>query len=103
MLCSGQYTRPLLRGQYWAGNAHPFLLGRLQALPSLKGLFAIHKNVATGPEVNAAPENTANLTAPEPNAPPESAQTFVATVDGTAKQFSVLNTRTKDVRSFPVQ
>ena len=33
---------------------------RLKALPSLKGLFAIHKNVSTGPEVNAAPENVAN-------------------------------------------
>ena len=76
---------------------------RLQALPSLKGLFAIHKNVATGPEVNAAPENTANLTAPEPNAPPESAHTFVATVDAQARQFTVLNTRTKDVRTFAVQ
>ena len=38
---------------------------RLQALPSLKGLFAIHKNAATGPEVNAAPENIANLESPD--------------------------------------
>ena len=37
---------------------------RLKALPSLKGLFAIHKNASTGPEVNAAPENIANLEAP---------------------------------------
>ena len=38
---------------------------RLKALPSLKGLFAIHRNVATGPDVNAAPENIANLEAPD--------------------------------------
>ena len=76
---------------------------RLQALPSLKALFAIHKNVATGPEVNAAPENTANLTAPAPTAAPEEAHTCVATGEATAKQFSVLNTRTKETRTFPVQ
>lgn len=76
---------------------------RLQALPSLKALFALHKNVATGPEVNAAPENTANLTAPPPTAAPEEAHTFIATVDPAAKQFTVLNTRTKEARTFPVQ
>ena len=38
---------------------------RLQALPSLKALFAIDKNASTGPEVNAAPENIANLEAPD--------------------------------------
>jgi competence protein ComEC len=76
---------------------------RLQALPSLKALFAIHKNVASGPEVNAAPENTANLTAPEPNVPPEAAHTFRAAVDASAKQFTVTNTRTNETRTFAVQ
>ena len=69
----------------------------------LKALYAIHRNVATGPEVNAAPENTANLTAPAPTAAPEEAHTFVATVDPAAKQLTVLNTRTREARSFPVR
>ena len=83
------------------GTAETFK--RLQALPSLEALYAIHRNVATGPEVNAAPENTANLTAPAPTAAPEEVHTFVATVDPAAKQLTVLNTRTREARSFPVR
>jgi competence protein ComEC len=81
----------------------PETFKRLQALPSLKALYAIHKNTATGPEVNATPENTANLTAPAPTATPEEAHTFRATVDGSARQFTVTSTRTKEARTFPVQ
>ena len=36
---------------------------RLRRCRRCKGLFAIHKNASTGPEVNAAPENIANLEA----------------------------------------
>jgi len=70
---------------------------RLQALPSLKGLFAIHKNAATGAEVNAAPENIANLDAPD------AGNGFSATVDAAAKSFTVTNPRTNETRSFPIQ
>jgi competence protein ComEC len=74
----------------------PETFKRLKALPSLQGLFAIHKNAATGPEVNAAPENTANLDTPE------GGQTFRAEVDASAKQFTITNTRTGEARTFPV-
>jgi beta-lactamase superfamily II metal-dependent hydrolase len=76
---------------------------RLQALPSLQGLFAINKHVATGPEVNAAPENTANLTAPPATATPDEAYTFRAAVDAAATTFTITNTRTGQVRTFPVK
>jgi beta-lactamase superfamily II metal-dependent hydrolase len=69
---------------------------RLKALPSLKGLYAIHKNASTGPEVNAAPENTANEA-------PDTGHGFTATVDAAAKTFTVTNGRTKQPTSFPVQ
>jgi beta-lactamase superfamily II metal-dependent hydrolase len=70
---------------------------RLKALPSLQGLFAIHRNVATGPEVNASPENTANLESPD------AAHTFRVGVDTKGKQFTVTNTRTGAVRTFGVR
>jgi hypothetical protein len=70
---------------------------RLRALPSLKGFFAIHKNVNTGPELNAAPEDIANLDAPE------GGLGFVAHVDASAKQFSITNPRTNATRTFAVQ
>ena len=70
---------------------------RLKALPSLKGLFAIHKNASTGPEVNAAPENIANLEAPD------AGHGFRATVDEAAKSFTITNPRTNETRSFAVQ
>jgi hypothetical protein len=70
---------------------------RLKALPSLKGLFAIHKNASTGPEVNAAPENIANLESPD------AGNGFRATVDVEAKSFTITNPRTNETRSFPIQ
>jgi beta-lactamase superfamily II metal-dependent hydrolase len=69
---------------------------RLKALPSLKGLFALHKNVSTGPEVNAAPENVANDA-------PDTGHGFVATVDAAATSFSITNPRTNATLSFAVQ
>ena len=74
----------------------PETFKRLKALPSLQGLFAIHKNTGTGPEVNATPENTANDA-------PEGGQTFRAEVDASAKQFTITNTRTGETRSFAVR
>ncbi|MFI5076493.1 MAG: ComEC/Rec2 family competence protein [Vicinamibacteria bacterium] len=70
---------------------------RLKALPSLKGLFAIHKNASTGPEVNAAPESIANLESPD------AGHGFRATVDEAAKSFTITNFRTNETRSFAVQ
>lgn len=70
---------------------------RLKALPSLEGLFAIHKNVATGPEANAAPENIANLESPD------AGHGFRAAVDAAAKTFTVTNPRTNETKSFAVK
>lgn len=69
---------------------------RLKVLPSLKGLFAIHKNASTGPDVNAAPEHTANEG-------PDTAFGFTATVDDAAKTFTITNGRTNATQTFQVQ
>jgi competence protein ComEC len=78
------------------GGAETFR--RLKALPSLQGLFAIHKNVATGPDVNAAPENTANL-----ETAADAGLGFLAVVDAAAKQFTITNARTGEARTFAVK
>jgi hypothetical protein len=69
---------------------------RLKALPSLKGLFALHKNVATGPEVNAAPEHIANDA-------PDSGHGLRAAVDAKGTSFTITNPRTNEARTFAVQ
>ena len=38
---------------------------RLKALPSLQALYAIHRSVANAADMNAAPENIANLDSPD--------------------------------------
>lgn len=69
---------------------------RLKALSSLKGFFALHRNVSTGPEVNAAPENVANDA-------PDGGHGFLATVDGKGTSFTITNQRTNETRTFAVQ
>jgi competence protein ComEC len=69
---------------------------RLKALPSLKGLFALHKNVSTGPEVNASPEHIANEA-------PDTGHGFVATVDAAGASFTITNPRTNATQSFAAQ
>jgi competence protein ComEC len=70
---------------------------RLKALPSLKALYAIHRSVANAADLNAAPENIANLDTPD------AGLGFQATVDAAAKSFTVTNPRTNATRSFAVQ
>jgi len=70
---------------------------RLKALPSLKALYAVHRSVANAADLNAAPENVANLDSPD------AGLGFRATVDAAAKTFAVTNPRTNETRSFPVQ
>jgi competence protein ComEC len=70
---------------------------RLKALPSLQALFALHRSVANAADMNAAPENIANLDSPD------AGLGFRTTVDAAAKTFTVTNPRTNATRSFAVQ
>ena len=70
----------------------------LKALPSLQALYAIHRNVATGPDDNAAPELTANL-----EAQPDEAHGVRVSVDPAAKTFTVTNGRTGEAKTFAVK
>jgi competence protein ComEC len=69
----------------------------LKALPSLKALYQSHRNVATTPEDNAAPELIANL-----EATPDEAHSIVASVDPAARTFTVTNARTSNAQTFTV-
>ncbi len=75
----------------------PETFRRLKALSSLQALFAIHRSVNNPPDLNAAPENIANLDSPD------TGHGFRATVDAAAKQFTVTNQRTSETRSFAVR
>jgi hypothetical protein len=75
----------------------PETFQRLKALPSLKALYAVHRSAANPADLNASPENIANLDAPD------AGNGFRATVDAAAKTFTVTNPRTNETRSFPVQ
>ncbi len=70
---------------------------RLKALPSLQALYAIHRSVANTADLNAMPENIANLDTPD------AGNGFRATVDAAAKTFTITNPRTNETKSFPVQ
>jgi beta-lactamase superfamily II metal-dependent hydrolase len=69
----------------------------LKALPSLQALYQVHRNVATTPEDNAAPELIANL-----DASPDAGHSIVAEVDRTAQSFTITNARTGESRKFAV-
>jgi competence protein ComEC len=69
----------------------------LKALPSLQALYASHRNVATAPDDNPAPELTANL-----EATPDAGHSIVAAVDAAARSFTVTNARTGEARKFAV-
>jgi hypothetical protein len=70
----------------------------LKALPSLQALYALHRNVATTPEDNAAPELTANL-----EAQPDEAHAIRVSVAHTARSYTVTNGRTGEARTFAVK
>lgn len=66
----------------------------LRELPSLEALYAVHRNVATGPEDNAAPELTANL-----DETPDEGHMISVHVHTTGA-FDVVNHRTGARRTF---
>jgi competence protein ComEC len=69
----------------------------LKALPSLKALYAGHRNTATTPEENAAPELIANL-----EQTPDTGHAIIASVDQSARFYTVTNTRTGESKRFEV-
>jgi beta-lactamase superfamily II metal-dependent hydrolase len=66
----------------------------LKALPSLKALYQLHRNVTTGPDDNTSPDLIAN---PEETPDAGHGVTVRARKDGT---FTVVNHRTGDTRAF---
>lgn len=69
----------------------------LKALPSLKALYMGHRNVATSPDDNATPALTANL-----DEKPDTGFAIIASVDQSARHFTVTNARTGEAKKFEV-
>jgi len=70
----------------------------LKALPSLEALYQGHRNVATTPADNTAPELIANL-----EADPDQGHSIIASVDAGARSYTVTNGRTGESRTFKVR
>jgi competence protein ComEC len=69
----------------------------LKALPSLKALYQGHRNIATTPDDNTAPELIANL-----EQTPDDAHAIVASVDQGARFYTITNGRTRESKRFEV-
>ncbi len=69
----------------------------LKALPSVKAFYMGHRNIATTPDDNTAPELIANL-----EQTPDAGHAIIASVDQGARVFTVTNTRTGETRRFDV-
>lgn len=79
-------------------GGHPDTVRWLQALPSLKALYQLHRNVESGAEQNAPPAFIANL-----DEQPDMAYMITVAVDETKRTFTVTNGRTKESRSYPLK
>jgi competence protein ComEC len=69
----------------------------LKATPSIKAIYQGHRNVATTPDDNTAPELIANL-----EQTPDTGHSIVASVDPAARSYTVTNGRTGESRKFDV-
>lgn len=79
-------------------GGHPDTVQWLRELPSLKDLWAVHRNIATSPEQNAAEELTAN-----PDEKQDAAHLLRVSVDAGKRQFSVTNDRNGKSKTYPLK
>ncbi|MFN0087714.1 MAG: ComEC/Rec2 family competence protein [Blastocatellia bacterium] len=79
-------------------GGHPDTFKWLRELPSLKDLWAVHRNVATPPEQNAAEELTAN-----PDDKADAAHLLRVSVDAGTRQFTVTNDRNGKSKTYTMK
>ncbi|MDX2033850.1 MAG: MBL fold metallo-hydrolase [Blastocatellia bacterium] len=79
-------------------GGHPDAVKWLRELPSLKDLWAVHRNVATSPEQNAAEELIAN-----PDDKSDAAHLLRVSVDAGKRQFTVTNDRNGKSGTYPLK
>ncbi len=77
-------------------GGHPDSVKALRAVPSLKALYQVHRNIASSDAENAAPEFIANVDE-------NGSEMILVSVDAAQKTFTVTNGRTKVSQSFPIQ
>lgn len=73
-------------------GAEPGTMATLKALPSLQGLWAVHRNVRVGPEGNAATDHTANAAEPGGAEPDGNVIKMSVARDGQSYTVSIPNT-----------
>ena len=76
-------------------GGHPDTVKWLQALPSLKALYQLHRNVESTAEQNAPPAFIANL-----DEQPDAANMITVLVDAAKRTYTVTNGRTKESQSY---
>ena len=79
-------------------GGHPDTVKWLRELPSLRDLWAVHRNVSTAPEQNAAEELIAN---PDPAA--DAAHLLRVSVDARKREFTVTNERNAKSRTYSIK
>ncbi len=79
-------------------GGHPDTVKWLRELPSLKDLYQLHRNVASGPDQNVAPEFIANLEENQDNA-----DMIRVSVDAAKRSFTVTNDRTGISHSYQIK
>jgi competence protein ComEC len=76
----------------------PETVKALQALPSLKALYQVHRNVTSSAEANAPPDFIANLEEKD-----DAGHPITVVVDAAKRSFSVTNGRTGASQSYAIK
>src|SRR6185295_12922114 len=79
-------------------GGHPDTIKWLRELPSLKGLYQLHRNVQATAEQNTAEGFIANL-----DEQSDAGYMITVSVDEAKHLFTVSNGRTKESKSYPVK
>jgi competence protein ComEC len=79
-------------------GGHPDSVKRVREAKDLKDLWAIHRNIASSPEQNAAEELTAN-----PEEKDDAGHMIRVSVDAKKREFTVVNDRNGKTKSYPVK
>ena len=79
-------------------GGHPDTVKWLRELPSLKGFWALHRNITSAPEQNAAEDFIAN---PDPKN--DEARMIRVAVDAARRNFTVVNDRNGKSETYPLK
>ncbi len=79
-------------------GGHPDSVKNVRGVSSLQDLWAVHRNITSTPEQNAAEELTAN-----PDQQDDAAHMIRVSVDAKKREFTVTNDRNEKSKSYPLK